>query len=139
MKTFGVVVLTLILMVQAASIAKSKDAKEAQKDKKADSNIQANTPVKGDEVFRPRAKKVYLQRPWHQYSGQPRWSNKPAGFKDKKAAVKEKGVDKGVKSVQSNGPQLGKAGQSSHKWVKKRRKLFSTRSLLTCAFLMATL
>jgi len=75
MKTYGVVVLALVLMFQAASIAKPKN-----KANKADSKVRAGTEVKGDEVFRPRAKKVYLQRPWHQYSGQPKWSNKPAGL-----------------------------------------------------------
>jgi len=96
MKTFGIGVLAFILMVQAASAAEAEGDKRTDKGTNADSKVRAGTEVKGDEVFRPRAKKVYLQRPWHQYSGQPRWSNKPAGFKDKKAAVKEKGVDNGV-------------------------------------------
>jgi len=92
MKTFGVVVLALILMVQAASAAKAEDDKLTNKAKKADSKVRADTVVKDEQAFSSHAGKAYLRRPSRHSKELPKWSNKPAGFKDKKAAVKEKGV-----------------------------------------------
>ena len=96
MKTFGVMVLALVLMLQAASIAKPKDAKSRNKAKKADSKVQAGTAVNAEQAFSSHAGKAYLRRPSRHSKKLPRWSNKPAQFKGKKVAVKEKGVDKGV-------------------------------------------
>jgi len=130
MKTFGVVVLALVLMVQAASAAEAEGDKRTDKGTNADSKVRAGTPVKDEQAFSSHAGKAYLRRPSRHSKELPRWSNKPAGFKDKKAAVKEEGFDKGVKSVQSNGPQLGKAGQSSE--VRDITSYVALRSLKAC-------